>query len=105
MIERVMNVDAIQAFLSAMFETERVRVREVESGVLVEPIAETTDDEKYDCQLPGLPANRNELEERKKYSCPFLGIGKDLNLTVDKFLEMKSGEIELEYEKEQRLFS
>jgi hypothetical protein len=80
-----MNIDAIQAFLATMFETKKVRIREVESGVLVEPIAETISDEEY--------------------NCPLLGIAADSTLTVDKFLEMKREERELEYEREQRLFS
>ena len=85
MTERVMNIDAIQAFLATIFETKRVRVREIENGVLVEPIAETISDEEY--------------------NCPLLGIAVDSSLAVDKFLEMKREEIELEYEREQRLFS
>jgi hypothetical protein len=80
-----MNIDAVQAFLSAAFETKRVRVREVGSGVMVEPVAEATKDEEY--------------------NCPLLGIAEDSALTVDKFLEMKREEIELEYEQEKRLFS
>jgi hypothetical protein len=105
MIEKVMNIDTIQAFLSTTFETKKVRVREVEGGILVEPMAEMIHDEEYNRPLLGIAANDKVSEERKEYSCPFLGIGKDLNLTVDKFLEMKREEIELEYEKERRLFS
>ena len=41
-----------------------------------------------------------ETYAAKKYSCPFLGIAADSELTIDKFLEMKREERFSEYEKE-----
>jgi hypothetical protein len=85
MTERVMNIDALQTYFVSTLQTKRVRVREVDSIVTVEPVEEAT----------GM----------KKYSCPFLGTAKGGSLTVDKFLEMKREEKELEFENEKRLFS
>jgi hypothetical protein len=85
MTERVMNTDALQAFLAETLRAEKVRVRESDDGVFIEPITETVGE--------------------KKYSCPFLGTAKGGLLTVDKFLEMKREEKELELANEKRLFS
>jgi virulence-associated protein VagC len=42
MTEQVMNTDALQAYLAATIRAKRVRVRENNSVVTVEPVAEKT---------------------------------------------------------------
>jgi hypothetical protein len=44
MTEHVMNINALQAYFVATFHTERVRVRESDSVVTIEPVAETPRD-------------------------------------------------------------
>ncbi|MDR1870919.1 MAG: hypothetical protein LBS60_03155 [Deltaproteobacteria bacterium] len=48
------------------------------------------------------PIDKNQVDN--KYSCPFLGTAKGGTLTVDKFIEMKQAEIELEDQNDKRLF-
>jgi hypothetical protein len=60
-------------------------VSEADGGLLIEPAMETA--------------------SAQRYSCPFLGTAMGGSLTVDKFLEMKRKEKELELENEKRLFS
>jgi hypothetical protein len=93
MTERVINTDALQAYFMTALRTKQVRVRERAGGFFVEPVSTIPDDEA-------------ELQQtREKYKCPLLGIVQGGSLTVDKFLEMKRAEKELELENEKRLFS
>ncbi|MDR3121235.1 MAG: hypothetical protein LBU58_07885, partial [Clostridiales bacterium] len=84
MTERVMNVTAVQSYLVNVLHTNKVKVREVNQVITIESAEEI------------VAANG------KKYSCPFLGTAKGGSLTVDKFLEMKQEEKELELENEKR---
>jgi hypothetical protein len=61
-----------------------VKIKKTESGFLIEPI--------------------ERKQNSKQYSCPFLGTAKGGTLTVDKFLEMKQEEKELEFQNDKRLF-
>ena len=38
MIERVMSVDALQAYFAETFRAKQVRVREKDGGLLIEPV-------------------------------------------------------------------
>jgi hypothetical protein len=87
MTKTVMNVNVIQSYLVKMLRTDRVKVRETGNIITIESVEE--------------PSTTNI----KSYSCPFLGIAANSNLTVEKFLEWKQEERELEYERDQRLFS
>jgi hypothetical protein len=85
MSEDIMTVDALTSFLVTTFHVNKVRVKKEENSIFIEPVIENIED--------------------KKYSCPFLGTAKGGSLTVDKFLELKQAEKELELENEKRLFS
>jgi hypothetical protein len=93
MTERVMNTDALPSFLITMFKTDRIRVREADRGLFIEPLDEASNE---DIEL---------RREREKYKCPLLGTVRGGSLTVEGFLEMKRQEKELEFENEKRLFS
>jgi hypothetical protein len=82
MTEMVMNINAIPSYLITALQANIVRVRETDRIVTIEPI--------------------EDMDKGKKYSCPFLGIAADSNLTVDNFLEWKREEREAEYEKDLR---
>ena len=81
MTERIINKSSLQAYLSKIILSDRVRVKEINNTVTIEPVLEET---------------------RKPYSCPFLGIAVDSNLTVNRFLEWKQKERDAEHEKELR---
>jgi hypothetical protein len=85
MTEQIMSLDALQTFFAAKFRVKQVTVKEDKRGFLVEPVTEDV--------------------VVKMYHCPFLGTAKGGIITVDKFLEMKREEKELEDENEKRLFS
>ena len=85
MIDRVIGVDALPSFLITTFRVNKVRVREEDNIISLEPVTESNNPPKY--------------------SCPFLGTAKGGSLTVDKFLEIKHIEKELEFENEKRLLS
>ena len=77
-----MEINAIPSYLFASLKANTVRVKEINRTITITPVDE--------CHL------------EKNYSCPFLGIATDSNLTVDKFLEWKREERAAEYEKELR---
>jgi hypothetical protein len=81
MTERVMDISAVQTFLADTFHSPKVRVREINSVVTIEPVAET------------------------EYRCPLRGIAKGGALTVDRFLDLKHAEKELEEANDLRLRS
>jgi hypothetical protein len=93
MTDKIMNTNALPSFLITMFKTDRIKVREMDNGLLIEPTGEVVDDDL------------NLQQEREKYKCPLLGTARGGSFTVDKFLEMKRQEKELEIENEKRLFS
>ncbi|MDR2615484.1 MAG: hypothetical protein LBC28_02785 [Oscillospiraceae bacterium] len=81
MTERIMNTSALPTFLISKFNTDRIKVREESGAVIIEP------------------------EQGAEYRCPLRGIAKGGTLTVDKFLEMKHAEKELEEANDNRLHS
>ena len=82
MTEKIMDTNSIPSYLTATLRAKKVKVREVDRVITIIPI--------------------DEAVSEKKFSCPFLGIAVDSNLTVDKFLEWKREEREIENEKELR---
>ncbi|MDR0356373.1 MAG: hypothetical protein LBJ64_11680 [Deltaproteobacteria bacterium] len=80
MTEQIMDIDALHKFIANVFSSSKVLVRENNRIVTIEPIQD------------------------KKYRCPFLGTAKGGSLTVDKFLEMKREEKELEAQNDKLLF-
>ena len=64
MIEQVLDTNSLQPYLEALIRTEKVRVREVNRVVTIEPVDE------------------------KEYDCPLLGVAMGSKLTVEKFLKM-----------------
>jgi hypothetical protein len=81
MTERVMSTDALQAFLTNTLHAEKVLVRENNRIITIEPVEET------------------------EYCCPLWGIAKGGALTVDKFLETKQKDKELEDANDERIRS
>ena len=82
MTEKVMEVNAIPSYLQTLLSASTVRVKEANRVVTITPI--------------------NESQVETKYSCPFLGIATDSELTVEKFLQWKREERAAEYEKDLR---
>ena len=80
MIEKTMNITALPSYLIMKLQTKKVKVRESDRVITIIPV--------------------DEAITKKNFSCPFLGIAIDGNLTVDKFLEWKREERETEYENE-----
>jgi len=78
MTEMVLDISAIPSYLTTKLRSNKVRVREENQIVTI--------------------VSAEEQKAVKNYSCPFLGIAVDSNLTVDKFLEWKREEREAEYE-------
>ena len=72
MTDQVMNTSSLPSYLITLIRTERVRVRETNSVVTIEPVDE------------------------KEYRCPLLGVAAGSKLTVDKFLAMTHEDKELE---------
>ena len=72
MINQVIDTSSLQPYLKALIRTEKVRVREANSVVTIEPVDE------------------------KEYNCPLLGAAEGSKLTVEKFLEMTREDKELE---------
>lgn len=85
MTENEMSVEALPSFLITAFHTNKVRVKQMEGSVFIEPIAVDLD--------------------KKQYSCPFLGTAKGGSLTVDRFIDLKQADKELELANEKRLHS
>jgi hypothetical protein len=81
MTERVMNIGALPSFVMTALHSNRVKVSEVNRVITIVPA---------------------EGIESEKNRCPLLGIAKDSNLTVEKFLEWKREDREREYEHELR---
>jgi len=75
-----MDINSIPSYLIATLQSSRVKVRESNRIITIMPI--------------------DKLTSADEHNCPFLGIATDSGLTVDKFLEWKREERELEYEKE-----
>jgi hypothetical protein len=82
MAERVMNINAVPSFLVTVLHSNKVKVSEAGRVITIVPA--------------------EDVNEAKKYDCPLLGIAKDSNLTVEKFLEWKREDREREYEQELR---
>ena len=78
MTEFVLDISALPSYLTKIFNTKKVRVREANRVITIIP----------------------SEEKNKIYRCPFLGIATDSNITVDGFLEWKNEERESEYENE-----
>ena len=72
MIDQVMDTSSLQQYLEALILTGKVRVREVNKVVMIEPVDE------------------------KEYNCPLFGAAMGSKLTVEKFLEMTRADKELE---------
>ena len=72
MTEQVMSMNALQSYLVTLFNTEKVRVREGNKVVTIEPV------------------------EEKEHNCPILGAAVGSKLTVEKFLAMTREDKELE---------
>ena len=60
MIERVIDTISLQTYLTTLINTKKVRVRQSNMSVTIEPV------------------------EEKEYSCPLLGTASGSNLTVEK---------------------
>jgi hypothetical protein len=82
MIEKVMNINAISSYLVTTLHANMVKVTEDDNVITIVPAEDAV--------------------AGKKYNCPLLGIAKDCNLTVEKFLEWKREDREREYEQELR---
>ena len=72
MVEQVMDLNSLQSYLETHIRTEKVRVRELNRIVTIEPVDE------------------------KEYDCPLLGAAIGSKLTVEKFLEMRREDKEFE---------
>ncbi|MCL2054999.1 MAG: hypothetical protein FWG90_11290 [Oscillospiraceae bacterium] len=82
MTEKIMNISAVPSYLVTTLKVKNVKVRESDRVITIMPV--------------------DGVMTEKNFSCPFLGIAIDSTLTVDKFLEWKREEREMEYEKELR---
>ena len=74
MIEQVMDTSSLKVYLEARIHSEKVRVREANRIVTIEPIDENG------------------------YDCPLLGSAAGSKLTVEKFLKMTREDKELEWQ-------
>jgi hypothetical protein len=75
MTERVMNIEALQAYLATTFRTNQVRVCEADSGLLIEPIK----------------------DDRRSSADRLRGMFKDSDgRSVERFLERKHADKELD---------
>ena len=72
MTERVIDTDILQTYLVTLIPTGKVRVREADRIITIEPVDE------------------------KVYKCPLLGAAEGSKLTVEKFLAMSREDKELE---------
>ena len=79
MSERVITTDSLQMYLAPLIPTRRVRVKKTGGVIVIEPL------------------------EDGAYRGPLRGIASDSGLTVDKFLESKHKDKELECEQDLRL--
>jgi len=81
MTEKIMDVEALQAYLIEVLNVKKVKLQGSGKFLTIKPIEEET---------------------TEKSGCPFLGMIIDDKLTVDKFLEWKREEREREYERDLR---
>jgi hypothetical protein len=72
MTDTVLDTDSLQETLLRLIRTEKVRLRETDGEIRITPVAEA------------------------ETGCPLLGLCADSGLTVDKFLEWKHADKELE---------
>ena len=72
MTEKILNTKSLQETLMRLIKTEKVRLQEKDGEIRLTPVTEIDND------------------------CPLLGLAADSNLTVDKFLEWKHVDKELE---------
>ncbi|MCL1819906.1 MAG: hypothetical protein FWG36_04535 [Oscillospiraceae bacterium] len=79
MTERIMDINNMSSYLLTALKTQKVKIQELNRVITIIPIDEAA---------------------REKYSCPFLGIAADSDLTVEKFLACRREERETEYEKD-----
>ena len=77
MTELMLDIDAIPSYLNITLRSKKFIVRQANQVITITPA--------------------DEAETEKNYSCPFLGIAADSNLTVDKFLQWKREERDAEY--------
>ena len=77
-----MDVRTLVSFLLAAFPSNKLKIKEEGHVITITPV--------------------DNPKVKKTYSCPFLGIGADSNLTLDKFLEWKREERAAEYASELR---
>ena len=82
MSEMVLDINAIPSYLTTIFQTKKVRVNQSNKIITIVPIEEPAKEEYF--------------------SCPFLGIAVDSELTVEKFMAWKREERAAEYEQELR---
>ena len=82
MTEKIMDINTITSYLITTLQVKRVKVQESDRVITIIPV--------------------DEVITEKIFSCPFLGIAADGNITVDKFLEWKREERVTEYENELR---
>ena len=61
--------------------------------------------QETDTVITMIPIYEKEKFNDKEFSCPFFGIAKDSSLTVDKFLQWKRDEMEIETEHEKNLYT
>ena len=66
MTDQIINVSSLPAYLAKIISAERVRIREINNVVTIEPV---------------------EFNE-ESLDCPLLGIAEGSKLTVEKFLAM-----------------
>ena len=74
MTEQIINASSLPAYLSKIISAEKVRIREINNIVTIEPV---------------------EFDE-ESLDCPLFGIAEGSKLTVEKFLAMSLEDKELE---------
>ena len=72
MTDKIMNTKSLQEILLRLIKTEKVRIQENNGEIRLTPVSDSDAD------------------------CPLLGLAAGSNLTVDKFLEWKHADKELE---------
>jgi len=72
MTEMILDINAIPSYLTTRLRSNKVKIRESNKVITIE--------------------SAEEPEQVKTYSCPFLGIAMDSNVSVDSFLKWKREE-------------
>jgi len=72
MREQIINTNSLQAYISKIISSERVKVKEINNVVTIEPVNENS------------------------FDCPLFGIAAGSKLTVEKFLAITLEDKELE---------